>query len=83
LGCERGIEDRLGSVGLAERHQARALVVGDVEPVVSKVHAVPAFVGLGSIHRMVGQILRLSECGCVAMASMGACLQRCQPCLDG
>jgi hypothetical protein len=62
LGCERGIEDRLGSVGLAERYKARALVVGDVEPVVSKVHAVPAFVGQGSVHRVVGKILRLAEC---------------------
>jgi hypothetical protein len=49
----------------------------------SEVHAVSAFVGLGPIHSIVGQILRLAERRCVADASMGACLQRCQPCLDG
>jgi hypothetical protein len=83
LGCERGIEDRLGGVGLAEGDQAGALVVADVEPVVSEVHAVSAFVGLGSVHGIVGQNLRLTERRCVAKASMGACLQRRQPCLDG
>jgi hypothetical protein len=83
LGCERGVEDRLGSVGLAERDKAGALVVGDVEPVVSEVHAMPAFVGVCSIHGIVGQVLRLAECRCVAKASMGACFQRRQPCLDG
>jgi hypothetical protein len=76
LGCEGGIEDRLGSIGLAQRYKARALVVGDVEPVLSVVHAVSAFVGLGPIQGIVGQILRLAECGCVAKPSMGACLQR-------
>jgi hypothetical protein len=35
-----------------------------------------AFVGLGSVHGIVGQILRLAECRWVAKASMGACLQR-------
>jgi hypothetical protein len=43
----------------------------------------PALVKLRSIHRIVGQILRLAECRCVAKASMGPCLQRRQPCLDG
>ena len=42
-----------------------------------------AFVGLGSVHRIVGQILGPAECRCVPNASMGACLQRRQPCLDG
>jgi hypothetical protein len=36
-----------------------------------------AFVGLGSVHGIVGQNLRLTERRCVAKASMGACLQRC------
>jgi integrase len=45
---------------------------------VSEVHAVSAFVGLGPIHSIVGQILRLAERSCVAKASMGACLQRCE-----
>jgi len=50
---------------------------------VSEVHAMPAFVGMCSIHGIVGQVLRLAECRCVAKASMGPCLQRRQPCLDG
>jgi hypothetical protein len=72
LSCECIVEYRLGGVGLAERHKAGALVVGDVEAVVSKVHAVSEFLGLGSVHGIVGQILRLAECRCVAKARMGA-----------
>jgi hypothetical protein len=50
---------------------------------VSKVHAVSAFVGLGSVQGVVGQILRLAKCRCVAKASMSTRLKRCEPCLDG
>jgi hypothetical protein len=83
LGRERIIEDRLGSIRLPEGYKAGALVVANVEPIVTEIHAVSAFVGLGSVQGTVGQVLRLAECRRVADPSVGTCLQRRQPCLDG
>jgi hypothetical protein len=76
-------EDRLRTLGLAERHEARALVVGDVQAVAVEVHAVAPLLGARLVDGLVRLILGVVERAGGPQAGVRSGFQRVEPCLRG
>jgi hypothetical protein len=76
-------EDRLRTLGLAERHEARALVVGDVQAVAVEVHAVAPLLGARLVDGLVGLVLGVVERAGVPEAGVRSGFQRVEPCPRG